>query len=855
MTETPKPDPADRWPGLDRLFESLLALHPDERGAFLDAACGADEELRAELEALMRAHGAAGDFLEDRDRWLGDLLADAPPTAPDPGGAAGRHLRHYLIEERVGAGGMGVVYRATDTRLDRTVMLKFLRRHLGPEASARERFVREAKAASALDHPNICTVYEIDETPGGDPYIVMAYYTGETLGERLARGRLPVDEALDIAIGVAAGLARAHEAGIVHRDLKPANVMLTDRGEVKILDFGIAKLMGGASVTVTGIRVGTIAYMSPEQAAGEPVGPGTDIWALGVVLYEMIAGRHPFLGDNDAQTLRSILEHDPDPVDGMPGEVSTLIRGALAAPDERIPDGRRMLEALKACRRGAAPDVATTGARAPSRKRVLGLTLSGAAVAAVGVFALMRPGTSPVTPPRLLVLPFENLGNPEDAYFADGLTDEIIQRLAAMPEVRVLARTTARQVRDAEWSLAALADSLDVSYVLEGTVRWAPPPTGDSRVRVSVRFVEAPGGATLWTEPLEADFADVFELQDRIAERVATRLQVRPPEAAPSTAGAAPRAYDAFLLGQFHANQRTADGISAAATYFEQAVRIDASFARAWAELASAYTLFPTYGIADLPPAEAIRLAREAAERALDIDAELAEAHTALGVLYDLDWNWTEAVAAHERAIRLEPRLATAHHRYAEALYSKGEYAASEAAFRRALELDPLSPVVNNTLGWLLRVRDRPNEAIPYLERANELSPDFAFPHFNLAAIYAREGRWDQVRPHVLSTVRAFAMDPALADTLVSAIGGGNASSGEAVASLLERWGRSSDTPSILIASLLDALTTSERTMPWVLQAYRDRLATPMDVLSLLRRHQADPRAAAVLAELGLEGT
>ena len=328
--------PFERWPELDALFERALEVSADRRGSFLDEACGADTALRQELEALLAAHDGSDDFLSDAHAWLGHR-----PTVPAPGEEVpepadprvGVTLSHYEVMERLGEGGMGVVYRARDLRLDRTVGLKFIHPMLGMDPEARSRFKQEARAASALDHPNICTIYEIDEAPDGQLFIAMAFYSGQTLADRLKQGPLPVPEAIDTAIAIGRGLACAHEVGIVHRDLKPANVMLTERGGPKILDFGIAKLEGGGH-TRTGARLGTAAYMSPEQARGDPVDRRTDIWALGAVLHEMLACENPFRGGSEMATIYAILNAEPGRVSkrrpGIPDGIDEVVGRALA---------------------------------------------------------------------------------------------------------------------------------------------------------------------------------------------------------------------------------------------------------------------------------------------------------------------------------------------------------------------------------------------------------------------------------------------------------------------------------------------------------------------------------------------
>ncbi len=324
-------DAVERWRRVDRLFEAVLDRPPPDRGAFLDRECAEDPGLKREIEKLLEADARASDFLDDPSPWIGRMLSAELDAASDP---VGRTVSHYEILEQLGRGGMGVVFKARDIRLDRTVTLKFLRPHLVADAEARARFIQEAKAASALDHSNICTVFEIDEAEDGQLFIAMAYYGGETLKDRIARGPVPVDQGIDIAAQVAEGMARAHDAGIVHRDLKPGNVILTDQGEVKILDFGIAKLKGATDLTAEGARIGTASYMSPEQARSEAVDHRTDVWSLGCLLYELLTGTRAFGGDRDAAVVHAILNEEPTALreghQAIPQKLEPVVRRALA---------------------------------------------------------------------------------------------------------------------------------------------------------------------------------------------------------------------------------------------------------------------------------------------------------------------------------------------------------------------------------------------------------------------------------------------------------------------------------------------------------------------------------------------
>src|SRR6266496_1741922 len=553
---------------IKEIFQGALDCEPDKVSAFLETACQGDKILRHEVEALLTAHQQAGNFIEAPIAGLAANIIQKGQT----GLLIGRTIGHYKISKRIDAGGMGEVYLASDVIAGRKAALKLLPAHLTGDAERLNRFQQEAHAVAGLNHPNIVTVYEIG-TDDSVQYIASELIEGETLRERLARGSMELSEAVDIAIQVAGALAAAHEAGVVHRDVKPENIMLRPDGYVKVLDFGIAKL-AEQEVPVTmaeeealllvetnlGSVLGTVRYMSPEQARGAPVDKGTDIWSLGVVLYEMVTGQAPFTGETPGEAMSSILETEPPPLTSYitqtPAELQQIISKTLRKKrGQRYQSAHELLEAFQSLRRSMefkAELGRSTSARSWLRWTAMtaALLALAAIVAGIVMFSRNRVRSTLAVPEKsIAVLPFENLSrDPDNAYFADGVQEEILTRLASIANLKVISRTSTQPYQRKPRNLAEIAKQLGVANILEGSVQKAA-----DQVRVNVQLINAQTDSHLWADTYDRKLTDVFGVESDIAKRIAESLRAkltgREEQALAVKPTNNPEAYDAYLRG------------------------------------------------------------------------------------------------------------------------------------------------------------------------------------------------------------------------------------------------------------------------------------------------------------------
>ena len=663
----------------------------------------------------------------------------------------------YRIVEEIGRGGMGIVYKAEDTKLQRTVALKFLPPQWTSDPEARERFIHEARAASALDHPNICTIHEIGETEDGRLFIAMGCYEGESLREKLRRGPINAEEALGVATQVALGMEKAHGRGIVHRDIKPANILITNDGVVKIVDFGLAKLAGQVRMTKEGSTVGTVAYISPEQAKGEPVDQRTDIWSLGVVLYEMVSGRLPFKGDYEQSLIHSILKTDPEPIGkirkDLPKGLESIVLKALEKnPNARYQGMGEVLEDLKAVTEGVKPPRAKSGL---FRGKVFGIRkiyayaglLASVSVLLIsldvgGLRERVLGGTDAPRITSLAVLPLKNFsGDPGQEYFSDGMTDALIAGLAQIKAIKVISRTSVMQYKEAKKPLPQIAKELGVEGIVEGSVMRS-----GNRVRITAQLIDARQDRHLWASNYEREMTDVLTLQSEVVRAIAgeIRVQVTPKERERLTAARTvdPEAYEAFLMGRLFLNKATAPAAEKSIDYFRQAIQGDPKNAAAYVGLVEAYSMLGQ--MAALPVAEVASKEREAVLKALEIDDTLAEGHVALGsVKVDIDWDWEGAEREYKRAIELSPSYANAYLWYSQLLNGLGRHEEALGQNKRARELDPLNPFIAANVLWRLYFLGRYDEAIAESQKLLEIHPNYWLNHCTRGLLYSAKEMYE----------------------------------------------------------------------------------------------------------------
>jgi eukaryotic-like serine/threonine-protein kinase len=748
-----------RFQTIEEIFRAALDQEPDQLGTFLDKACEGDELLRRKVEALLVSRQRAASFIETSAVGLATRIIQNGQADS----LVGQIIGHYKISESIGTGGMGEVYLATDITAGRKAALKILPTRFAGDAERLKRFQQEAHAIVALNHPNILTVYEIGEDHSTH-YIASELIEGETLRQRLMRGPIQLSEAVDIAIQVASALAAAHQAGVVHRDIKPENIMLRPDGYVKVLDFGIAKLAEqevpamiptdeALSLVETnlGSILGTAHYMSPEQACGGQVDKSTDIWSLGVVLYEMVTGRAPFTGDTPREVMSAILETEPPPLTkylaDSPAELQQIISKTLRKDrEERYHSAHELLQALKDLRHKL--EVEADLARATAAPSWLRWTRSPAALALVVLAAALalalpfyrhRNLTTSLPPEKsIAVLPFVDLSQAKNQeYFCDGISEEILDALAKVDGLRVVGRTSSFSFKGKNANVSEIGKKLNVANVLEGTLRRE-----GNRVRITAELVNTRNGFRLWSETYERELQGVFALQDEITRSIVEALKIKLAVSLHVHEQRNTEAYELYLQGLFFSNKSSEADLRRALSFFQHALEKDPTFSRAWTGIAKVW-----YFLADVyvKPLEAYPLSREAALKAIALDEKDAEAHCYLSEAKRvLDWDLAGADAELKRAVQLDTNSAPAH------LFSglhplfRGELKDGLQLILEAQKLDPVSPITSYVATAAYLANDRVDDAVVEGQRTLQLDPNYFYLDSVLAAAYREKGNFPE---------------------------------------------------------------------------------------------------------------
>jgi len=735
----------ERWRQIESLFHAAHEKTAEERIRLLDEACSTDPALRREVETLLANEDLAASFLESAP-------LDPTPPGPQETLTPGTQIGRYVVGDLLGAGGMGEVYQARDNRLDRHVAIKFLPRAMAEDAAALERFEREARAASALNHPNICTVHDVGEYHMGDnqgrPFLVMELLEGQSLRERIAGKPLPIPDLAAIASQVCAALQVAHAKGIIHRDIKPANIFVTETGQVKILDFGLAKRGADAlrvsdalprpaestTLSVAGMVMGTLAYMSPEQAVGEEVDARTDIFSLGVVMYEMAAGRPPFRGKTPAGIVGSILTESP--------VKPSAVNAAIPAKLDRV-----ILKALEKDRGARYPSVAalsadleewqkSEAASATQQTRRWMLAAAGAGVASLagGAFLARRSLFPPERRTLIAVLPFENAGgNPQEAFFADGLHQDMISVLNRLYPDRlgVIAHTSVQRYKGTGATIQQVGNDLKVDYVVQGSVQ-----RDGGQAHITARLIRVKDGASVWNASYNRDLNQTVAVQAEIAQAIAQGIETGlRPDAQVSAVLARPlnaAAHEAYLRGDY-----------------AKAVALDPGYAAAYAGLANKMYLPGLFGF--LPPGRAFTGMRNAASKAVELDQTQASGHAAVALSkLHQQWSWSEAEESFRRGLRLDPGNAEVRHYFAHFLLWTNRREESVRECNLAVQLDPFNADLISCLGWHDLHVGNFDKAIDWTRLALTYQPDHGWALMLMGWAYEQKGMF----PEALSALR-----------------------------------------------------------------------------------------------------
>jgi len=777
--------------------------------------------------------------------------------------------KRYDVIEELGSGGMGRVFRAVDNRIDEEVALKILNPEISADEKTIDRFRNELKFARKISHKNVCRMYDLNEEEGTQ-YITMEYVPGEDLKSSIKRmGQLSVGKSISVAMQICEGLTEAHRLGVVHRDIKSQNIMIDKEGNAHIMDFGIAHSLKAKGVTDTGIIVGTPEYMSPEQVEGKEVDPRSDIYSLGIILYEMLTGNVPFEGDTPLSVaLKQKAEPPPDPKVKNPQIPEELRRVTLKclekAKEKRYKGAEEVLSELKKIERG----IPTTDkilikkkfktqafGKVKWKKSVLygGIAVVLALIIAGGIYFFTGRQEAIDS---VAVLPLKNLsGIPEQEFFADGMTEELISNLAQLGALqRVISSTSVMRYKGTKKPLPEIARELNVDAIVEGSVMYS-----EQRVRITVQLIEARTDRNLWSRSYERDLRNILSLQSELARHIAQEIKIAvTPEDQARLASARPvdpEAYQLSLRGRSYWNKRTEEGLKKAVEYFNEAIEKDPDYALAYTGLADAYNMLGSYNI--LPAHEAYPKAKEAAQKALNIDETLAEAYTSLALVkHRFEWDWFAAETDYNWAIGLNAGYATAHHWYGAFLRDMGRFDEGLAELERARELNPLSLPIVTTIASLFYYARQYDLAIERCKKAFEIDPDFHWAHAILAASYLRKSMFGEAITEFQKAVTHSGGSAAyLADLAHAYVVAGKRDEAQKILEELHEQSKQRYVPHYEIALVYIALGRKDQGFEYLERAYRERSSTlvRINLDPRLDSLHSDPKYITLLEKMGLE--
>jgi len=800
---------SERSRKIEEIYHAALEIDEKARDSFLSDACSDDIELRCEVKSLLS-------FAE-----ISSSLIDQPPTdvaaemfsRSSNSAFIGKKIRHYKIDSLIGVGGMGEVFLAHDSKLERKVTIKFIKAEFVKDKDKLRRFLQEAKTASSLNHPNILTIYDIGSSKNRN-FIAAEFIQGKTLRKAINEGKLRLNEILGIAVQTATALIAAHSAGIIHRDIKPENIMLRDDGLVKVLDFGLAKLLpqrhGNAETRGRGrkdkapiaasprrpvsasqqtnpsLLMGTVAYMSPEQARLEPIDIRSDLWSLGVVLFEMLTGNQPFKGNNSSETIDLILKSEPQfNTDNISVELKQILVKILQKnADERYQNADEFWQDLKNCQKDSAfetqfiENAPNSNSKGKTNENEAGVSnsvslnsadnpkfqstqLSSAEVIfkkvkknksfAAGLLATILLSITFIgyfnfpnktqTTKSIVVIPFANTsGDPNLEYLSDGLSQSLINSLSQLNGVKVAAQSSALKYKGKEAELEKNAHNLGVQYFLRGRISQLADD-----FQVFAELVDVQNNSQIWSEQFKFKSADVSSIEAQVTKKITERLQIQSTNNEKQLVKKMepnPQAYQLFLKARFFNSTGTTDGVKKAIEYYNQALAVDPNYAEAYAALGSAYFFIGANGIEE--PQEAIQKAKVYAKRALELNETLAESHIAMAAIHRADWNWSAAELEYKRAIELNPNLASAHFGYAYYLSTMGRNEEAISEIKKSRDLDPLKPLIYDSISQIYYFARQYDLALEQFKIAYELNPNPRYIYNDNAYINAVRDRYDE---------------------------------------------------------------------------------------------------------------